>query len=78
MNITNDQILVSKFHFLPKEPVPLKKKNESWLDGSKWLNPGSKRNLEPVKCENRMKLWATQVGSKRLRRQLEKALTDQR
>ena len=35
MNITNDQILVSKFHFPPKEPVPLKKKNESWLDGSK-------------------------------------------
>ena len=43
MNTTNDQILVSKFHFPPKEPVPQKKKkkrkrlNPGWMVLSDWI-----------------------------------------
>lgn len=45
MNTINVQILVSKFHFLPKEPSSLQKVTESWSDA------GNKQEEPEISCQ---------------------------
>ena len=77
MNTTNVQILVSKFHFPPKEQASLKKVTESWSDaGNEQEEPGICQVWEQGRDHGLLRLGQKDSGANLRRLQLTKDNTN--